>query len=287
MAAYPSARQARRPRLVLDVLLVLSLLLGPTTPAALAVPHSVAGAVLVHPDNPMPVGKLALQPTTASPEPLAVEASVPPDQTELNVTTALSPTTTVSATVIPTATLTPTVTPTHTLTPPPDPTTTATPLPPLPSLSLAVTVTPTAVMPGQTVTFTLVTSNLGSAPATGLVLSDTLPAGLSYVPGSAPGAVYDPEERLLTWQVPELGRNQALTLTLEAEVTAASGERLANLAALSAADGSGPVTATVTLEVGWVAAPDQALITPQEGGVLNSADGWLEVDVRPGRWRSL
>ena len=48
-----------------------------------------------------------------------------------------------------------------------------------------------SIVPGQPVTYTLVLTNTGNAPATGVVVSDTLPASLTFVPGSvtiAPGS---------------------------------------------------------------------------------------------------
>lgn len=55
-----------------------------------------------------------------------------------------------------------------------------------PVIHLNKSVTPTgAVSPGQTLTYTLCYSNNGSAQATGVVLTDTLPTNTSYITGSA------------------------------------------------------------------------------------------------------
>ncbi len=41
-----------------------------------------------------------------------------------------------------------------------------------------------SIVPGQPVTYTIVLTNTGDAPATGVVVSDTLPVSLTFVPGS-------------------------------------------------------------------------------------------------------
>ncbi|MFQ6058944.1 MAG: hypothetical protein ACE5MB_08735, partial [Anaerolineae bacterium] len=61
-----------------------------------------------------------------------------------------------------------------------------------------------AVSPGQVLTYTILVKNGGSGPATA-ALTDTLPAGVVYVPGSAWAgsggpAVYDAASHRLTWQ---------------------------------------------------------------------------------------
>jgi RHS repeat-associated protein/uncharacterized repeat protein (TIGR01451 family) len=98
-------------------------------------------------------------------------------------------------------------------------------------------VVPASVAPGQGVTFTLVVSrandgDAGPGPAAGLALTDSLPAGLTYVRGSAPEADYDPAAKRLTWSLPELNAGQALAVSFAARVTAPPGETLTNTATL-------------------------------------------------------
>jgi len=94
----------------------------------------------------------------------------------------------------------------------------------LPSdLELVKTVTPDAAAPNQPVTYTLHVTNDGLAILTPLVLTDTLPAGFSYVTGSGDPA--DPDtvaEPLLVWDdLGPLEPGQGLTVTFV--VTAAPG----------------------------------------------------------------
>lgn len=59
---------------------------------------------------------------------------------------------------------------------------------------------PAFAAPGQTLTYNIRLDNLDALTHT-FTLTDTLPIGLSYVPGSATGGLaYDPQRHLLTWQ---------------------------------------------------------------------------------------
>lgn len=52
-----------------------------------------------------------------------------------------------------------------------------------PALTLTKSVSPTTTNPGKIVTYTMVVTNTGTANATGVVLTDTLPAGFTFVTG--------------------------------------------------------------------------------------------------------
>jgi uncharacterized repeat protein (TIGR01451 family) len=62
-------------------------------------------------------------------------------------------------------------------------------LPPTPSMTIVKTASPPGVnvRPGQTVDYRIVARNAGGAPATGVVISDTLPVGVGLVSASAAG----------------------------------------------------------------------------------------------------
>ena len=73
-----------------------------------------------------------------------------------------------------------------------------------PVLTLTKSVNFLHAIPGETVCYTLNYSNTG-AIANNVMITDTLPAGFSYVSGSASGAVsYDAASRTLTWKLGSL-----------------------------------------------------------------------------------
>ena len=72
-----------------------------------------------------------------------------------------------------------------------------------PLFQISKSARPHQVEPGGELTYTIRLANLG-LPATGLVITDVIPAGTEYVPGSATaggGLVGD----LVRWQIPALG----------------------------------------------------------------------------------
>ncbi|MDX2005369.1 MAG: DUF11 domain-containing protein, partial [Meiothermus sp.] len=93
--------------------------------------------------------------------------------------------------------------------PPPPP-----PAPPAPIIDLAVSksVTPGRVELGQEASFTLTVSNSGDN-ATGVVLTDTLPAGLEFVSASPP--VTRREGDVLTWNLGSLATGVSRRLTVQ------------------------------------------------------------------------
>ena len=90
-----------------------------------------------------------------------------------------------------------------------------------PALSLAKSVHPLAVMPGGVATYKLMAANIGNNPATNVVLSDILPAQLTYVNGSASGVTYNATTRTLSWALGTLNAGaSAPTMTFQATVNA-------------------------------------------------------------------
>jgi uncharacterized repeat protein (TIGR01451 family) len=115
-----------------------------------------------------------------------------------------------------------------------------------------------AVAPGERITYTLAVTNSGSADVAGLRLTDTLPTGVSYVPGSARAAAglniaaVPPPTLVLTGTLPA---DTTLTATLGVTVSrVASGTLLVNRVELGAG-GTNLITSTgthrVVEETGW------------------------------------
>jgi len=125
---------------------------------------------------------------------------------------------------------------------------------PNPALALVKTVAPSTSYPGTVVTYTLSYGNSGTAAAGSAVLTDVLPANLTYVQGSAVGASYNAAANTLTWSLGTLNAGVAnLTRTFKATVsaTAQPGATLTNTATLSA-DRATPATATADVTVAAV-----------------------------------
>jgi uncharacterized repeat protein (TIGR01451 family) len=108
-------------------------------------------------------------------------------------------------------------------------------LPPTPSMTIVKTASPPGVnvRPGQTVDYRIVARNAGGAPATGVVISDTLPVGVGLVSASAAGGTINGFTPLnvVTSTLPA---GEAITVTVRVTVTAQiSGTMLNNQASVA------------------------------------------------------
>lgn len=79
------------------------------------------------------------------------------------------------------------------------------------------------VNPGDTITYTLTITNNGRAPAYDLVLTDTLPAGLTYqntISNPGPGVIITPTRtgQLITYAINQLATAASMVITLTAQV---------------------------------------------------------------------
>ena len=72
--------------------------------------------------------------------------------------------------------------------------------------------------PGTTVTYTLTYSNKGSATATGIILTDTLPANVTYIANSASPAPSSVSGQQLEWLLPDLGAGRKGFATFKVQV---------------------------------------------------------------------
>ena len=104
-------------------------------------------------------------------------------------------------------------------------------------VAISKSVSPAAVLVGQPTTFTVVVTNQGPARATGLVVQDLLPAGLSFVSASPSQGSY--ADATGAWTIGTLLNAQSATLTIEATVTVA--DAITNRALVVGQDQPDPV----------------------------------------------
>jgi len=101
----------------------------------------------------------------------------------------------------------------------------------VPAVDLAVTKTASAPNPnpGQTATYTVTVANSGPDTATGILLTDNIPAGLVVTGTSATQGTFTGS----TWNVGSLTNGSTATLTITATITAAAvGTTVTNLASI-------------------------------------------------------
>ncbi len=102
-------------------------------------------------------------------------------------------------------------------------------------LSITKTDNVDPVRPGQQVTYTIVATNNGPDAAKGALVSDQLPAGLSYVSSTAPAgwATMQSGQSVTFLKSADFANNGTASFTITAAVTAADGAVLTNTASIS------------------------------------------------------
>lgn len=111
---------------------------------------------------------------------------------------------------------------------------------------------------GDNVTFTITASNAGPDGATGVIVSDTLPAGLTFVSSTPSQGAYD--ETTGVWTVGSLAGGANATLSLTATVASLTSQT--NTAEVTASEQFDP-DSTVNNNVGGEDDQDDAVVTPQ------------------------
>jgi uncharacterized repeat protein (TIGR01451 family) len=122
-----------------------------------------------------------------------------------------------------------------------------------PDLSITKTTSASQVRSGDRVTFTIVVTNSGAADATSVTVTDLLPAGLTYVSSDPSQGTYDSGTGI--WTVGTLPAAGSVTLEIVADVTAAQGTTVTNVATITAStpadatpgDNSGSAAVTAVL----------------------------------------
>jgi uncharacterized repeat protein (TIGR01451 family) len=118
---------------------------------------------------------------------------------------------------------------------------------PRPQLILQKTANLAQVAPDSNVVFTLAYTNTGNATATGVVLSDPIPTGFSFVSATGGGTN---NSGTVTWNLPDLdaGASGSVQLTLKSAATYTATNPQTNTAAIDS-DQTSPVTASVQVGV--------------------------------------
>jgi uncharacterized repeat protein (TIGR01451 family) len=118
-------------------------------------------------------------------------------------------------------------------------------------LGLSKIVSTTTPTNGSSITYTVTLVNNGGNNATGVVVTDLLPAGVAFVSATPSQGAYVSGTGL--WTVGALANGATATLTITATVTAANGTTVVNTATITAADqadgNSGNNTAGATIVV--------------------------------------
>ncbi len=126
--------------------------------------------------------------------------------------------------------------------------------------------------PGETITYTIVVSNSNlTAPATDVVISDTVPASTTYIVGSISGGDVrdDSNPPVLSWTVNSLAANNPVTLTFAVTISTAAtdGLKIVNTADVTGSNVITPAADTVTSTVQFVPPLTVTISGPTEGAV--------------------
>jgi uncharacterized repeat protein (TIGR01451 family) len=101
--------------------------------------------------------------------------------------------------------------------------TTVTTVNPVADLAITIADSPDPVFVGYPLTYTIGVTNLGPSPATGVTVTDTLPAGLTYLSGAASQGTIGAVGNLVTANVGNLAGGAGAVLTIQAIPTAGGG----------------------------------------------------------------
>ena len=135
-----------------------------------------------------------------------------------------------TATSSPTITLTPTNTGTPTITPTPTRTGTITPAP-----AVTISVSPSSAKVNESLTFTIVVKNNGTAPAVAANLSNAFPAYIDITSATTTKGIANRASHALTVTIGDLAPNETVTISVVVKVNASATrtETISNLATLT------------------------------------------------------
>lgn len=153
---------------------------------------------------------------------------------------------------------------------------------PTTDIGVAKTISNPSPGPGDTVTYTVTVSNLGTQDATNVVVNDGLPAALSYVGHSITGgtASYDPTTGDLS--IPTLPAQTAITLSVTVTIDASACGIVENLASLTGLAETDTNTtnnqATVSIDLGPCPDPNACANPVQTVYTAGTIDNFASVD---------
>jgi len=148
-----------------------------------------------------------------------------------------------------------------------------------PSADLSVTKTVDDASPrkGDAIHYTVTVSALGPATSTGVVATDTLPAGLTFVNATASKGTYATSG---AWTIGSMSASSSATLQIAALVNASSGTQIANIASAtetaSSTDpnlGNNSSTVTITVATPSSTIPSADLSLTKTADVTSTVEG--------------
>jgi len=145
---------------------------------------------------------------------------------------------------------------------------------------ISKTAQPSCCSPGDTVVFTIVVTNIGTAPATNVVISDTVPAELSLtsVTTTKGTVTINGNQFVVAIGTVSPGEIVTITVTTTVLITTPVDVVISNIAYLTSDQGSRQASANVTIkEIGACATPTG---WPRTGGPVEAEEGtspWLLV----------
>jgi uncharacterized repeat protein (TIGR01451 family) len=134
-------------------------------------------------------------------------------------------------------------------------------------LALSKTVSPTVAMPGDTVLFNIIVTNIGTDRLTSIEVYDTLSADFGYIVSAGANV----SGNILSWSIPALLPSVTDTITIKARVALTAGFGSSLLNSCTAKDSSGKTTvASAGLLIG--STPHFTLVKSASKTIVNAGD---------------
>lgn len=146
----------------------------------------------------------------------------------------------------------------------------------MPDLALSKT-GPAQAIAGTEITYTLRITNTGTATASTVVLTDTLPAGLSFVAQTSPYPFTQVDEDTLRWEVGTLSAGSTATVQLSVSSASATEGARVNTAQASGSGLQRSAICTTTFRIPAQARDVVINEVAWAGTAANSSDEWIEL----------